>query len=484
MRAALVLAALVLLPGCAGMYFRPAAPPEGPAPRFALDRLPYREYWTGVVFNGERVGYGRLQIEGDGRGRYWLESESAMRFTLLGFEKHVSLRSRDRVNPDLTLVELDYEYNLDGNRLALRGEVRDGRLHVAVASAGSAAERAFALDEPLFPMSALALLPVLRGLEIGSAWRVRVFSGEAQALADASQRVVGYERSELLPQPGWKVTTDLLGFGASTWYDAEGRPQLEVALNGIVISYLETETAARSYLADAALNKREVLLDLSVVKVSTPVRSPREVTAAKLAIRTPARLDLLPQDAAQRCEAVADGVVCEMSAVPFAAGPAAPGTGLEASMQVPRADPQIRRLAAEIAGKEPTDAAKADVLLAWMQANVRKEAADAFSALDVLRERRAECQGHAWLYAALARSLGIPTRVVNGLAYSEEWGGFLYHTWNESLVDGEWVAVDPTFGQRPADAMRVKIAYGEGSLELLAIADWIGRTRIEVLAYQ
>jgi hypothetical protein len=70
---------------------------------------------------------------------------------------------------------------------------------------------------------------------------------------------------------------------------------------------------------------------------------------------------------------------------------------------------------------------------------------------------------------------------VNGLAYSEEWGGFLYHTWNESLIDGAWVAVDPTFGQRPADALRVKIAYGEGSFELLAIADWIGRTRIDVL---
>jgi hypothetical protein len=45
------------------MYFHPAAPPEGPAPRFALDRLPYREYWTGVVFNGEKLGYGRLRIE-------------------------------------------------------------------------------------------------------------------------------------------------------------------------------------------------------------------------------------------------------------------------------------------------------------------------------------------------------------------------------------------------------------------------------------
>lgn len=472
------------MPGCAGLYFHPATPPEGPAPRFALEHLPWREYWTGVVFNGEKVGYGRLRIEPEGRGGHWLEGETAMRFTLLGFEKHVTLRSRDRVNPDLTLLELDYDYNVDGNRFALRGEVRDGTLHVVATQAGRVEQRTFAVGGPVFPMSALALLPVVRGLEIGSAWRVPVFSGEAQEIAEAAQRVVGFERSELLPQPGWKVTTDLLGFGTSTWYDAQGLPQLEIALNGIVISYLETETAARSYLADAALNRREVLLDLSVVKVPAPVRSPRAVTAATLAIRTQGRSDLLPRDASQRCEADAAGVVCETSAVPFAAGAAAPGSGLEASLQVPRADRGIVRLAAEIAGQAPTDAAKVDAILAWMQANIRKEAADAFSALDVLAERRAECQGHAWLFAALARALGIPTRVVNGLAYSEEWGGFLYHTWNESLVEGAWVAVDPTFAQRRADAMRVKIVYGEGALELAAIADWIGRTRIEVLAYR
>ena len=33
-------------------------------------------------------------------------------------------------------------------------------------------------------------------------------------------------------------------------------------------------------------------------------------------------------------------------------------------------------------------------LLAWMDANIAKEAVDSFTAADVLRERRAECQGH------------------------------------------------------------------------------------------
>lgn len=486
LRALLLVTAAAALSGCAGMYFHAAAPPAGPAPRFAIDALPYREYWTGVVFNGEKVGFGRLRVDSDpeASGKFRLESESAMRFTLLGFEKRVTLRSRDRVNPDLSLVDFDYEYNLDGNRLALEGEVRDRTLHMAIRNADRVTERALPLDGPVFPMSALALLPVVRGLELGSEWRVAVFSGEAQEIADATQRIVGYERSELLPQPGWKVNTNVLGFGASTWYEDAGRPQLEIALNGIIISYLENEATARSYLAEAALNKRELLLDFSLVKVGKPIAAPRDVTWVKLAVQTEARLDLLPQDAAQRCAPHDGGVLCEIRSIAFDAGPLAPGTGLEATVQVPASDPAIGRLAARITAGESRDTGRVDALVAWMRTNIAKEAADAFSALDVLRERRAECQGHAWLYAAMARSLGIPTRVVNGLAYSDEWGGFLYHTWNESRIDGQWLAVDPTFGESRADAARLKIVYGETTLGLAAIADWIGRTRIEVLTYQ
>lgn len=104
-----------------------------------------------------------------------------------------------------------------------------------------------------------------------------------------------------------------------------------------------------------------------------------------------------------------------------------------------------------------------------------------FSALDVLDTGRAECQGHAYLYAALARASGIPTRVANGLVYSAELGGFAYHAWNESLLDGEWSAVDPMFGQLQADATHLRLVDGENLADLAPLAGWIGTTKIEIL---
>ena len=154
---------------------------------------------------------------------------------------------------------------------------------------------------------------------------------------------------------------------------------------------------------------------------------------------------------------------------------------LLASGTVQSRDPIIRHLALSIAGQRTSAEDKIDAVLRWIDQNISKEAIDTFSALDVLDARRAECQGHAYLYAALMRALDVPTRVVNGLVYSPDFGGFLYHTWAESLTAGGWRAVDPTFDQSRADATHIALVRGETLADLVPLVDWVGNTKIEVL---
>ncbi len=80
------------------------------------------------------------------------------------------------------------------------------------------------------------------------------------------------------------------------------------------------------------------------------------------------------------------------------------------------------------------------------------------NALQAYRVRRGDAGEHAQLFAALARAVGIPTRVVTGLVYID--GRFHYHAWDEVLLR-DWVAVDPTLGQFPADAAHVRLVSGE-----------------------
>lgn len=94
----------------------------------------------------------------------------------------------------------------------------------------------------------------------------------------------------------------------------------------------------------------------------------------------------------------------------------------------------------------------------WVYDSLRKEVTIGIpSALHVLHTRVGDCNEHAQLYVALARAAGIPSRVAAGLAYVD--GKFYYHAWPEVLLRG-WVAVDPTFGQFPADASHLRFVNG------------------------
>lgn len=474
--------AVWLLPGCMGRYFRDAGTPPAAA-QSDLSALRWQEYWTGIIFNGDKVGFSRLAVRPapEQPGRYEIESEASLLFQLLGFQKTVQLRSHDVVEADLTLVEFRYWHNLDGNVLEVQGEQHDGVLDTAIVTRGRSTKRQLRPAAPVYPASALTLLPTLRGLAPDREYRYQIYSGETQSLLDVHQKVEGYEQSELFPGKAFKVRTVASGHRVTTWIDAHGRPQFELALNGVLISVLETAAEAKRYLALAALNKRDTLVDYSRIRPDRPLQDPRSIRHLRLALIGAPQAP--PPGPGQRCEAQPDRWLCEL-----VAGAPEPGSPVEAdtlylgsSVTVPADTHTIRNAALGIVGKETDRRTQVDLILRWMQANIRRVPVDAFSAIDVLEQREAECQGHAYLYAALTRALGIPTRVVNGLVYSEAGEGFLYHSWAESYLGEAWYAVDPTLGQPLADATHLKLVEGESISDLLPLLDWVGKVRIDVL---
>jgi hypothetical protein len=486
MRRVLAALALAWLGGCAGTgaYFQDAGVPP-PAQAHTLADWPWREIWTGIVFQGHKVGFSRLALRpaADTAGLWELESDSAMRFRVLGIEKKVNLRTLDRVRADLTLESFRYQYELDGSPLRLEGESSGGELVVRVETGGVRSEQRLRLAHAAYPANALTLLPVLRGLRVGSAQRVPVFVGESQEVSPAELRVLGYERSSLFEGPAFKVATSLLGLDSETWYDAQGRPLLEIAMHGVMVSALEDADSAQAYLVAASLNKDESLLEFSLLR-SPPIAEPRRAAALSIALEgVPAALQV-PGAAGQSCTRAGVRLECRIDRRdrPAAGDAQQAARYLQPTLAAPSNEGRIAELAQSIAGDAASPDAKIDRLLAWIDANIAKAAVDAFSAVDVLRERRAECQGHAYLFAALARALGLPTRVVNGVVYMPEYGGFLYHSWNEVWIDGAgWRPVDATFAQPLADATHLALVEGEGARDLVPLAGMLGRARIAAL---
>ena len=100
------------------------------------------------------------------------------------------------------------------------------------------------------------------------------------------------------------------------------------------------------------------------------------------------------------------------------------------------------------------------------------------NALQVLQTRSGDCNEHTQLFVALARAAGLPARIAAGLAYVD--GKFFYHAWPEVLFD-DWVAVDPTFGQFPADAAHLRLTVG-GLGRQADLLRLMGPLKIDVLA--
>lgn len=99
------------------------------------------------------------------------------------------------------------------------------------------------------------------------------------------------------------------------------------------------------------------------------------------------------------------------------------------------------------------------------------------SCVDVMKRRRGVCRDYATLFASLARSAGIPTRLVGGIVYDRN--RFFYHAWAECWV-GQWVAFDPTRPAEYVDATHVKFAHGDVT-DMYGIVGVVGRLKIRVV---
>ncbi len=152
------------------------------------------------------------------------------------------------------------------------------------------------------------------------------------------------------------------------------------------------------------------------------------------------------------------------------------GATLQARYRLPNADPALRpylqpdlliastdlRVAAQarlLAGRDREPGRIAARLVHWVAGEVRLERSTGIAdAVGVLERRRGDANEHTVLFVALARALGLPARPVAGLVRAA--GHYYYHAWAEVYL-GDWVAVDPTFDQRPADAVHLRLAIGD-----------------------
>jgi len=125
--------------------------------------------------------------------------------------------------------------------------------------------------------------------------------------------------------------------------------------------------------------------------------------------------------------------------------------------------PEIVRQAREWIGGEKTALGAVRALTAAEFKHMQGGAmiAETLSGPEVLRTRKGKCSEYAVLFASLARSAGIPTRIVLGMRLTN--GFWIGHMWNEAYV-GCWTTVDASLDEVGGSPALLKLVHSESVL--------------------
>ena len=138
---------------------------------------------------------------------------------------------------------------------------------------------------------------------------------------------------------------------------------------------------------------------------------------------------------------------------------------LVGTLTLPVSHSEIRNKATEVVGNSQTRMEAAQKLNTFVYEYMEKiPSIGVPNGLQSLRMAKGDCNEHTALYVSLARSIGIPSRIAAGLVYSDRTGpigSFYYHAWPEVQLGEQWISIDPTFGQFPADATHIKLTEGD-----------------------
>jgi len=372
----------------------------------------------------------------------------------------------------------------DTHRVRLDGPVLLPTLVPLAVALGERPEKGARITLPVFDPIALAPRDMHVSIEAES-----VFVIPDSSVFDASTSRWTGAREDTVR--AWRIATDSAtgASGFRGWVDAQGRLVLATQLLGMTLERRPYEVAFENWKSDAGKRGGAVTADRDIFETTAIAASKRlRENIGTLRVRL-AGADLAGFDVkGYRQRLRGDTLTITREAPSALKGAYALPNGAKGSMMALFLDaepllevgnPKIVALARRLRGSDTDPRVVAERINRWVYDSLRKTITIGVpSALATLEARRGDCNEHTQLAVALSRAAGIPARVAAGLAYVD--GKFYYHAWPEIWLE-RWVAVDPTFGQFPADAAHLRLTVGGlgRQAELLRL---MGPLEIEVLS--
>jgi hypothetical protein len=454
---------------------------------------PTPDIWLSVLLNGRKIG--QMHVHREVRdGSVITTQKMEVELARAGISVKVTTTESDAETESGEPLAFTTQTAISGIASTVQGTRRaDGRFDVVSEIGGAKSARVIDWPPGALLAEGMRLAEMRAGLKPGTRYTEQAFQAASLDAVQVDSRIGTREQVDLPdgPRELTRVDQQLQLPGAPTrirsWVDADGNAyKSSLPLMGLDLTMLACSQAC----ATAPNQSVELLARLMAKAPAAPsARQLRSGMILQVAANNGDAPLRFAQTGEQRVRKTANGYELRIVPLDSAAPPNATETPPAPADSQPndwlQSDaPEIRKLAREGAAGAKTPAAQMLALQEFVRRyiSIKDLNIGYASALEVAKHPEGDCTEHAVLLAALGRALGIPTRVVDGLAYTDHYAGmdhvFVPHAWAQAWVDGHWRSFDaalPGF-----DAGHIALSVGDGDpWRFFSGMDTLGRMRID-----
>lgn len=434
-----------------------------------------QDEWMSLMISGVKVGYSHTYtdvIRQNGEKFIRIRSEMKMNIKRMGASLEISQTKESLLGMDLVPRHFISSISEPGQIRKAEGWIEGGRVKVKLQLGEKTVEENMDLPDNVIFEEALGYYAIKRGLKVGDKYRLNLFSMELLKPIPVEVSVlrrdrVNYRGKEI---PVYVVSYKLEMMGGlenREWLDENGTTyRMEMmGLMGMKMELVKTDMKE----ALGEVGEVDVIINTKLFPSGRPIFGHPHHLKALVTLRggdiretfVPSkeqRIELLGKDRAILHIDRLPVDESESLRIPISSPEAA--EFLKPTLYVQSDDPDIRGKAKEIIGDEKNAWRAAKLICRWVYENIHDKSLKVGfgSAKNTLETLQGDCTEHTVLFTALARSVGIPTRICAGLVYHGD--AFYYHFWPEVYI-GRWVGVEPTLGRYQADATHIQLAGGK-----------------------
>jgi hypothetical protein len=433
------------------------------------------ENFAGIYFQKERIGYVKNRLTESLPDEYTLYQDAYLYLNILNESHPVDMRIKATLSKDMLLKDFNFHFTSPFYKMDAEGKVEGKEVHFSLKTGKETISDVIRLQKPPYLSTNSRYYLLEQGLQPGDKLKVPYFDPISLSGKDTVMEYKGREKV-LINKRIYNLhhfVETFSGIRINSWLNDEGKVIKEESPAGFVF-ISEPEFKA----TDIKVKGKEILSSVSIpLSGGIPELSGRDAVSYRLTLPADTSFDLdkdrqslngdiltinlesLPDSNASSCKDYAE----QLASTPY----------------IQTKNKLIANLAQAETEYATSDIEQVKILSEWVYTNLEKRPVLGIpDALTTLSTKIGDCNEHAALFAALARNVGIPTRVVAGVTFFE--GAFYYHAWNEVCLDDNWYSVDTTKNQFPADLSHIKFVEGETN-EQVRIAALLGKLQIEIV---